>query len=189
MLRQTPNEFKLGEHTTIIFGNFVKTQIQNLKKIGQFFRFQSSPSLPSAVTEDSRQFQYRNIAFGNKTWSLVLDYYWCEGPDILAFVNTVVSPFVSGTYIKFLWHEATKNMKRASPSWVISNWHIAVFSVLYLFSETVHTRKLPLENEVLNAVYPHTSCPVSSHLRNVWFCSILFKTELWFLLFYNFFIM
>ena len=51
--------------------------------------------------------------------------------------------------------------------------------VIMLFStcsrENVKTRKLPLENEVLNAVYPHTSCPVRVICKDLFAICLVFK--------------
>ena len=43
-------------------------QFQNLKKIGPIVScFNPFPSLPSVTTDDSNQFQFSNMVFGNKT--------------------------------------------------------------------------------------------------------------------------
>ena len=45
------------------------------EKIGQFFsNFNPFPSLPSIATGDSKQFQYLQIVFNNKTRPLVLEF-------------------------------------------------------------------------------------------------------------------
>ena len=69
------NAFRRGELTIIIILVIFEDMASKLEEIGPIFsRFNPFPSLPSAATDDRKQFQCRKIVFSNKTRPLFVEF-------------------------------------------------------------------------------------------------------------------
>ena len=76
-MRRISNEFYQGGITIIIFRLISEDIASKLEKIGPMFSsFNPFPSLPLAVADDRKQFQYCKIVFNNK-----LDHYFWNSID------------------------------------------------------------------------------------------------------------
>jgi len=74
-MRKISNEVYRGELTIIIFLLIFENIALKLEKIGPIFSsFNPFPSLPSAATDDRKQFQCRKIVFNNKARPLFLEF-------------------------------------------------------------------------------------------------------------------